>query len=277
VGVGGGGGGGAGKGAARDEGAADGEDDAHGHGDGEDGGHGGDDGFDGVFGAGGGDDEPEEHVDHVDDPDGAVEVQAVSEHELPVADGAFCFGFEGAGEGEGEGGGEEERGADPVDSDPVVAGAGDAALRGVSDGDNMVESTGDGHHADLEEEEDAEEDGDLLGLVVDGADADEVDGGADGDEDARHDRFEEVELLAHFRRPFCVEECDGDDDELNGHQQTEEVKGDLHDGPFLALEELPCARRKDEGVPGSDGQGADEEILVGAEMGREVEVGGKER
>ena len=29
-------------------------------------------------------DEPEEHVDHVDDPDRGVEVEAVAEHELPV-------------------------------------------------------------------------------------------------------------------------------------------------------------------------------------------------
>jgi hypothetical protein len=32
------------------------------------------------------DDEPEEDVDHVDDPDGSIEVKSIPQHELPVAD-----------------------------------------------------------------------------------------------------------------------------------------------------------------------------------------------
>ena len=69
------------------EGPANGEDDAEGHCGGEDGGHRSDSGLDGVFFVGGLDDEPEEHVDHVDDPDGTIKVKAVSEHELPRREG----------------------------------------------------------------------------------------------------------------------------------------------------------------------------------------------
>ena len=44
----------------------------------------GDDGANRVLGASGLDDEPEQHVDHVDDPDGAVEVESITEHKLPI-------------------------------------------------------------------------------------------------------------------------------------------------------------------------------------------------
>lgn len=122
------GGRGEGKGASVVEFGADREDDAEGHGGGEDGGHGCDDGLDGVVDAGGGHDEPEDHVDHVDDPDGAVEVEAVAEHELPGGQGARLEGVDGAVQGEGEGDGVQEGGGDPVDSDPSVLGTCDAAL-----------------------------------------------------------------------------------------------------------------------------------------------------
>lgn len=52
------------------EGAADREDDTEGHRGGKDRGHGCDDGLNGVSGICRFDDEPEEHVDHIDSPDG---------------------------------------------------------------------------------------------------------------------------------------------------------------------------------------------------------------
>jgi len=75
--------------------AADGEDDTEGHGGGEDGCHGGDDGLDGIGVIGWLGDEPEEHVDHVHEPDCAVEVKTITEHELPVGDLFDSKGLEG--------------------------------------------------------------------------------------------------------------------------------------------------------------------------------------
>ena len=69
------------------EGSADGENDAKGHGGGEDGGHRGDGGLDGVLVVSGLDDEPEEHVDHVNKPDCTIEVEAIAKHELPRREG----------------------------------------------------------------------------------------------------------------------------------------------------------------------------------------------
>lgn len=80
--------------------SADGKDDAERHGRGEDSGHRGDDGLDGVLSVGRLGDEPEEHVDHVDNPDGTVEVEAVTEHELPVREGLDLQGLERAVESE---------------------------------------------------------------------------------------------------------------------------------------------------------------------------------
>lgn len=67
-----------------------------------------------------------------------------------------------------------------------------------------------------------------------------------------------------------------DDSELYRHKKTEEVEEDLQWGPFLGAEETPSAGRKNEGVPSRDGEGADEEVLLSGEMGREVEVGGED-
>ena len=47
-------------------------------------------------------DEPEEHVDHVDDPDGTVQVETITEHEFPVRDRLDLERHEGAPEGERE-------------------------------------------------------------------------------------------------------------------------------------------------------------------------------
>lgn len=111
-------GGGSGEAASVGERAADAEDNAHGHGGGEHGGHGGDDGADGVIAAGGVAQEPEEHVDHVDEPDRNVQVEAITEHQLPVGDGLEVEGLDRALDGEDGGNSVQKSGGDPVDADP---------------------------------------------------------------------------------------------------------------------------------------------------------------
>ena len=68
-----------------------------------------------------------------------------------------------------------------------------------------------------------------------------------------------------------------DDNEFNGHEEPEEVEDDLQHRPLGGLHEPPCARGEDEGVPCCDGERADEEVLVRAQMGRQVEGGREER
>ena len=63
------------------------------------------------------------------------------------------------------------------------------------------------------------------------------------------------------------------DDELNGHEEPQEVVDDLEDRPSLHPEKLPAPRTENKGVPCRDGQSAHEEILVCREMRGEVEVG----
>jgi len=130
------------------EGTADGEDDAEGHSGGKDGGHRGDSGLDGVRFVGGLDNEPKEHIDHVDDPDGAVEVEAVAEHEFPRGERLDLEGLDGPVECEGKGEGVEECGRSPVDADPVCLGASDAALA-LAERHNAVERATSGHDGDL--------------------------------------------------------------------------------------------------------------------------------
>lgn len=48
------------------------------------------------------------------------------------------------------------------------------------------------------------------------------------------------------------------------------MEEDFQSGPSGTLEESPSSWGKDEGVPSSDCEGTNEEILVSAEMGREV-------
>jgi hypothetical protein len=66
-----------------------------------------------------------------------------------------------------------------------------------------------------------------------------------------------------------------DDDKLKRHKEAEKVKDDFEDGPTRRLDEAPCPGGQDEEIPGGDGEGADKEVLVGAEMGRKLE-GGRE-
>ena len=130
------------------EGPANREDDAEGHCGREDGGHRGDCGLDGVLVIGGFDNEPEEHVDGVDDPNGTVEVEAVAEHELPRGERLDLKRLDRAVESEAKGEGVEEGGRSPVDADPVCLGTSDTALA-LKERHNLVESAAGGHHSDL--------------------------------------------------------------------------------------------------------------------------------
>ena len=67
-----------------------------------------------------------------------------------------------------------------------------------------------------------------------------------------------------------------DNSELDRHVESKDVEDDLERGPFLCAEEPPSPWRQDEGVPCSDGESTDEEVLVSGEMRREVEGGGED-
>lgn len=49
------------------------------------------------------------------------------------------------------------------------------------------------------------------------------------------------------------------------------MEQDFEGGPSWCAEQTPCPGRQDEGVPGRDGERAHEEVLVGAQMRRQVE------
>ena len=66
-----------------------------------------------------------------------------------------------------------------------------------------------------------------------------------------------------------------DDNKLQGHKKAEKVKDDFEDRPTWRPPEAPCAGGQHKAIPGGDGEGADEEVFVGAEMGRKLE-GGRE-
>jgi len=53
------------------------------------------------------------------------------------------------------------------------------------------------------------------------------------------------------------------------------MEENLEDRPALGFEEPPSSRGEYKGVPCRDSEGADEEILVRAEMGREIQRVGK--
>lgn len=61
-----------------------------------------------------------------------------------------------------------------------------------------------------------------------------------------------------------------DDGELDGHVEAKDVEEDLEGGPFCGTEQPPCSGGENEGVPGSDSEGADEEVLVGRQVRRQV-------
>jgi len=172
------------EGSAMREWAADGEDDTEGHGCRKDSSHGGDDCLDGVLVVGRFSDEPEEHVDHVNDEDRSIEVKAITKHELPIAKLLNAEGLDAPRKSEGEGRREEDRGEEPVDTDelPIVElRSCNATLPRVErrgrefKGHGAVETAHDGHCSDLKTEEDIK--GDLDGLIpgVDGRNADGMD------------------------------------------------------------------------------------------------------
>ncbi len=144
-------------------------------------------------------------------------------------------------------------------------------------GRTSVEAAGDGGGGDLDGVEGGHEGQNrtLCLVVADGVDADDVDGGGCGEEDGGGDGLKEIEFLALGLGPLCVEEGDGDDDELCGHPEAEEVEEGLEDGPARHAEETPCARGQDERVPGGDGERADKEVLVRAQVRRQVELVGE--
>lgn len=78
-------------------------------------------------------------------------------------------------------------------------------------------------------------------------------------------RMRRLEVEPRVRREIC----DGvrgngrtDYSELDRHVESKDVEDDLEWGPFLCAEEPPCPWRQDEGVPCSDCERTDEEVLV---------------
>lgn len=163
---------------------ADGENDTHRHGSGEDCRHGSDDGLDGISLVGRGGDEPEEHVGHVDDPDGSVKVEAIAEHEFPWGDLLDGKGLLRASEGQEEGGAVEDGGEEPVGAHTLAGvelGSCDTALprvrgrAGEYERHWAVEPAGDGHSDNLRYEKGRHAIFDNHVVWVDGANTDNVD------------------------------------------------------------------------------------------------------
>jgi len=186
---------GAGEGAAVGERAAHGQDDAHRHRGGEDGSHGGDDSADGIVGARGMAQEPEEHVDHVDEPDRHVEVKSVTEHELPVGDRSGLKRLERTLDGKRSGNSVQQGWRNPVDADPVVLRPCDATLT-FEERYITVETTADSGYNDLNSEKRAESKEDGAVLVVDGMDPNNMDSRSSSQKNSRADRLEQIEVGA---------------------------------------------------------------------------------
>ena len=62
-----------------------------------------------------------------------------------------------------------------------------------------------------------------------------------------------------------------DDSEDDRHEDPDKVVDDFEHRPFLGAKEFPGPRGENEGVPSGDGQGADEEVLVGGQVGWKLE------
>jgi hypothetical protein len=167
-------GGGDGEGASVVEGAANREDDAEGHGGGENGGHAGNDGLDGIVDACWVHDEPEEHVNHVDEPDSAIEVEAIAEHEFPISDGLDLERLERTCNRKDEGGRIEESSRQPIEANPVVFGACNATLSYLKRC-GAVEATANGSNDDLNSEQGTHTSEDRSALFVNCMDTDDMD------------------------------------------------------------------------------------------------------
>jgi len=151
-------------------------------------------------------------------------------------------------------------------------------VNGACGGEEMrtaIEATADGSHDDLDAEQARHEGQDVAVVVINGLDTNDMDSRGAGEEDSGADGLEEEELLAHILCPLCIKEGDGNDDPLCRHEDAQEVEEDLEGRPSWGAEETPGAGGEHESIPGCDGEGADKEVLVGTEMGREVEGGGE--
>jgi hypothetical protein len=111
------------------------------------------------------DDEPETDVDHVDDPNGTVEVESITEHEFPWGErlrldglhGPICgvsMGYteiadDGPVQSETQCSGVKEGWSYPIDTNPVGGRTGDTALT-IEERDDAEESRADSHESDLE-------------------------------------------------------------------------------------------------------------------------------
>lgn len=67
-----------------------------------------------------------------------------------------------------------------------------------------------------------------------------------------------------------------DDCKLDRHVEPQDMEEDLQRRPLRGPEESPGPRGQHQGVPCGDGERADEEVLVGGQVGREVEGVGKD-
>jgi len=61
---------------------------------------------------------------------------------------------------------------------------------------------------------------------------------------------------------------DGEDDR---HEDSDKVVDDFEYRPFLGAKEFPGPWGENEGVPSGDGERADEEVLVGGQVGWKLE------
>jgi len=95
-------------------------------------------------------DEPETDVDHVDDPNGTVEVESITEHELPGGDRLRLEGLYGPVQSETQGGGVKDGRSYPIDANPVGGRTCDTALT-IEERDDAEESRADSHESDLKE------------------------------------------------------------------------------------------------------------------------------
>jgi hypothetical protein len=109
-------------------------------------------------------DEPETDVDHVDDPNGTVEVESITEHEVPQGERLHLEGLHGPIRGERGGspiddgnapvqsetqsGGVKNGRSYPIDTNEVGGRTCDTALT-IEERDDAEESRADSHESDL--------------------------------------------------------------------------------------------------------------------------------
>jgi len=174
---------------AVDERTANGENDAHCHGCGKHGGHACDNGPDGIINASWGDNEPEQDVGHVDYPDGAVEVEAIAEHQLPETHWLVFEGLDRVKEGETKRNGVEQGGGDPIDSYPGMLRPSNASLARFQR-DREIEGTADGGDDELNCPKSTHPGENGAALIENGMDSDNMSSRATGKENGGCNWFE---------------------------------------------------------------------------------------